>query len=1238
MSAMSEITCDKLSICTGNDGGNKVDIKATSSISISSEKSPVKAGSHLSVENARGPFKKLLSFFTSRQQRQPAPPSFLTAQLPNFDMSTDPTGNTETISSPKPDASTPCEPVFNPTTGKINAVALQNFVENLKNALPKLTGAAGAQAAQAAQSTTLAATLQQVPALLDGKNLNDNTPAHTMGKSGEEIRDVFAQAAKDAGSVCTDRRMRKLVSAFFVELKRIHLTGAAHFVIDTAAEMRVRAVMPETERKRPGTNATEMLGVNAGVNLGPIRLGASVTKAALAFVDEGTPIDDLNGININLSAKANVGVGTVTAGVGILTGKTLIEANDAFTAAKWQINQEANRSSSVRSASPATRAALKETQQTTSVAGIIMLGNRTGKPPTPTYLNKKKLMKGADTRQLEQLAQEIDKRAPGSNLAELVRAAYPSMEARIAQHGSKAFNPLTAAIAMPYGQRLRSKWLSFMLPTVSLKFSLPPIVASIAGMFKPGFNPFSTGINYTLLDFHIELKMATHEMFSAAWRKDMQQPLWMHARDERLFDGDWKPEYAVFHLYKAVRTALGGEKPETGNEKSALGKETTHFYGDEAEIPAQFLDTIHNPSPEKIRRIANVCTSLNTTYARFAGHASVFLSKPALPLKDTLKAEQKKVFEAIHRDIWGGNYPGGYESAMKNPNKFIYLSYDAISKALACAGSHLSIAKRQAYLRYLEEEWTDEAQIKKDYTKCIRDAERAYKDCADLMDGIHFPAPKPDVLNKTMLVEKAEFRRHNSSATVGTGGGVGVDLLANLEGGTAGEFQITNQAAAGSISVQFQVQHADQQINASRLGTYFQFDVTATADAGLGILLPLAAKKIVAKLYDIVDDEDPARKALDTSMDREKLATMLVQGMQNPLLNMTKGATAQMKMRRDPNSGAFKLEFRRAYVNQSSGFDVSFPVNTPIGQVTLGATKLSSVQENVVQINGECLCIQILLTPSLIALVDEVKREQGDDKDLAARILKHGHMKTGFFGSPSVIANIVDYFDLTKRQAENPESDQSADGKKPSQNEFYRYFHEEPFKRIAQVANEAVHFAPGMLSDQDDPFAPPPLPLNAVMGLPEDLRDKWDAIKSDIAKLKNAKEAVDYYCCDPDGRKVFDAYIDIMRATSGINSAGFANVKKHSHGFVVEYRKEKLNKRAARPSASMPDDAESKDDTSSANSSVAPSISLPMNVTTPVPSTPQILALSHDTDELHNWPVEDWVGQILNKLQNNNQT
>jgi len=114
--------------------------------------------------------------------------------------------------------------------------------------------------------------------------------------------------------------------------------------------------------------------------------------------------------------------------------------------------------------------------------------------------------------------------------------------------------------------------------------------------------------------------------------------------------------------------------------------------------------------------------------------------------------------------------------------------------------------------------------------------------------------------------------------------------------------------------------------------------------------------------------------------------------------------------------------------------------------------------------------------------------------------------------------------------AENARTEHRSLANDPALNEFYRYYEldsaAEPFHRVATIAREVKHFAPGSTADGElDPFNVPVPLLNGVGNLPS--RALWDEAKNHILALEDKNARIDYYCGE--GR---DGYSICSRALS----------------------------------------------------------------------------------------------------------
>lgn len=215
--------------------------------------------------------------------------------------------------------------------------------------------------------------------------------------------------------------------------------------------------------------------------------------------------------------------------------------------------------------------------------------------------------------------------------------------------------------------------------------------------------------------------IAAHALLATDTPRGMRQTLVAHQQFDNLLDDKTGARNApLLHLYNSVKQMLGG--PERKQFWWSHQDYDDEYFGEEKNIPKQFWNDITAPDAQKLSDAALTCESL-------ALKLNPFFVEQTAKLIDKRSAEGSEAFDELNDVIWHGDYPGKKEDVLKNSRKFIAESYNAMSLALWCAGTHISILKRQ--MEQHPELQTDENQQKIQMTDAV------YKNACDVMDQVY---------------------------------------------------------------------------------------------------------------------------------------------------------------------------------------------------------------------------------------------------------------------------------------------------------------------------------------------------------------------------------------------------------------------------------------------------------------------------------------------------------------------
>ena len=238
--------------------------------------------------------------------------------------------------------------------------------------------------------------------------------------------------------------------------------------------------------------------------------------------------------------------------------------------------------------------------------------------------------------------------------------------------------------------------------------------------------------------------IAVHTLLATATLRDMQQTLMVYQKLDNLFNDSAVPEnLSRLHLYNSVKQMLGG--PEHKMFWLSNQNYDYKYFGKEENIPKQFWNDIAKPNAQNLSDAALTCESLSLKLNPF------FVEQTA-KLIGKCSDERSEAFDKINEAIWHGSYPGKKEDVLKNPQEFIGESYNAMSLALGCVGTHISILKRQMAQRPKLQTNENQQQIQM--------ADAVYEKTCDVMNRVYSSLKKKIMHDK--MWGKLSFGSTNS--------------------------------------------------------------------------------------------------------------------------------------------------------------------------------------------------------------------------------------------------------------------------------------------------------------------------------------------------------------------------------------------------------------------------------------------------------------------------------------------
>ncbi|MFZ6640124.1 hypothetical protein ACO0LL_10315 [Undibacterium sp. TC4M20W] len=1075
----------------------------------------------------------------------------------------------------KPQAAT--GPVIDPVTGAINRENLARTVRALIQELPPVP--ASPLDLREKRRAKIVGELHTVLALATSKN------ALPEDELGLKIRQSFSQAATDsrklARNLATSMFKRPLftpepelaltyscMGALLTELKRIHLTAAAPAILDkyAAAEAKnMESVAPGIDKARPGASLVVSKSIGAKHSFfGVGSLGGSLQKTNVLSVDEdgdhnywemlGGQIkggfgDKVHGWGYEASGKVKAEFGT-----------TFFETATTAEMAKLIANMHANQLLSQRSAGQGAEALAKAKETYNKIAKFV-IGRRYESDATePTYLNDAKLAKGYNTSKLMHIASAADGMLGQKKITDLFAAAYPSA-AQLAYKdqgtdaASKLRSPINASIPDSVGYANNKTFrpaINSLTGTVAAEIGKKHNEGSWAAVGGKAAGELTV----KNLAMHIKTAEPAHRLLDPVHLHDMAQTMEVHQRVEKLNN-------PRLYLYHSLRTVMEQGAPGASDVNNKLATEAQHFYGNNGQIPAQFKSSINAPDVNKLSGLTSAFAELHHIYSNYLENANLVLAKPDryLPpeLRNDFQAKREHAYQAINAEIWQGKNQQGLQAALKDPEKFVAESYDGISLALASAGTHLSLLKREIAREEAAHPSTYPA-IREQKIAAIRAADKEYAKIRELMDTTLLPIKRETLSEHMLLKERALWQRQDYSAKLSGSGGSNFNITDTLPAQTGqikedGQHNpsFSTQVGNMSVSVETKVQNASSQINSGRLGQFMLLSISANAGQ------PITGKLAEEGLLLVMEKFYPGTSARELRSMTEEVCQQL-RSIQGVVADQGAGATIELKLHRMPGVGSkarFEMQHIRAMANTDSGMSVSVPlVVTKAGVTSLSLSNKDSTTSVVSEIIGPDLSYLMMRSSAMKEMLDLGKK---NNASLSEMFAANPQMKGQYLGNPDLFIKLID-----KHYEYQAISRAGFDiSTMPMPNEFFWYFEQEPYKRAASMANEVAHFAPGSTKDDSDPFAKAPDTLLSQirnMQLPDSI--DWEKEKAVIGKLSSVEQRLAYFE-SPKGRQVFDHFVNIIDVTKQVNSAAMIHGEHRNDGFSIKTPKAEIAKDVA---------------------------------------------------------------------------
>ena len=1065
-------------------------------------------------------------------------------------------------------------PAIDPYNGAIDLQHLQQAVSQMRKALPALPANPSAKAQTlhaeigqhlgaiekfALANERSAAALDASNPGMSGSQLAMQLPLDERVHLGYSVRDHFAQAAQAARKLSrtfpkgsTQREVFKTLAGVLGSLKRIHLTAVApdHKELYTQQEMAnlEKAVPGMTQGRSGATLLTSTTVTGGGAPL--LNLQAAGVGNAMYLVDDEMDVIHPSGGSVNAAFKPGVSkVATLGVRAGVVAATNFYVGLKPDTVIKNKLIDKANDSHVLgRSAGPNARKIATGTHQAWNNAKYFAGRSYVPANGIPKHLSDDKMAKGATTTALHLLAQKLDTQV-GNTKAPVVGEAPPSWDTIV-----KAFYPSVPQLA---AQQLAT---GGQLPAATAWDRATPVALAQSNRKVALINPFVQGeatlihdnpepdvplgynanfiTKYDKLNTNVRSPRMAHELMDTARMKDAQQVFNLVADYDavlRILKAQDRPIPPRMTQYSAVTEAFGGldGDPTYG----ALPKDA--FWG--ANVPLQMESSIASPSVQKVKTAEAECKRLAALGSALAIEGETLMDKPDAHMKTVraeLDAARQQAFRTINENIWGatyatdgsvtGGFPGGMRKALAKPEKFLAQSHDALSSALGLTGVHLFVNKRQ--LAVAKQEGARDA---------IVAADTAYTRTRELLDKTFLAIRKDNIVRDHGSVNSSLFfnrEQATTSASITFGGALN-ETWDRLQAGHVFNHEAHWQNTTIKIAANLQIQTrlANRQVFDSRLGFYAEG--TLTLESGVPFTGEMLNMAVMATLKKAGLGGSEAKLQIG---DVEEMLTQAV-GLFEP---RTSGLTLNLMWRQPPKSDArsMELEYIRLSKSTTGGLNVDIGPSVPATGV-IAKTVVAEVRRSPqVEVMGPGIGYLVAQNPKLTEDLKNVRealdahragKGQGPASfkevakamflgDAEAGIPANDYQRTRYFGKGDMIVKVLEKW-LDVRHAQTTGTMPAPGEALP--NELFRYFTQEPFKRIRTVAKEAEHHAPGASASGKDPFAVPKslktlnglqLVTPATPGTPAAVHyDKhspeWARYKTEIGQLKTPEDRVRYF-------------------------------------------------------------------------------------------------------------------------------
>lgn len=1070
-------------------------------------------------------------------------------------------------------------PAVDPLLGTIDYECVSQAARQMRAALPALPANSSTKAQNL--HTELSDALRSIQGIADssramaegvgggkaaeatGAELTDRLPVEQRVVNGYALRDGFSKASELAHKLANalagtaQKTVYEDISALFRELKHVHLTAVAPDDTQATAKKQSRNienVAAGFAADRPGALHISNVSVGASGGVVGAVLAGGVKKGQAVIKDDDLATLGFGGqMGIELSGK--LGVNNVAKAV--LSGSTSATTKFYATSShenvvKHRVSDDANSllgKTLGKGSGPSSR---KLRQSVDLVKNMVKVGMGRSSVPTlgaPIHLNDARLAQGFTTTKLHLLAKSIDGdlgttttakgKAPGTDgqWTNIVQSFYPSVPqvAKQALEAEQALPEKTALDkAFPPPLAFGRAAISAATPTVGVEFQLG--VEQKENKPPRGIGAgFSTKYEHLLVGFRAPV--SAHEVMDTSRTKDMAQVFKLAADYDALVD---RPTHQPkLTQYAAVKQALGGTAVD--------GFTADEYYG--TNVPPQFHEAIAHPSGNKLLQAGDECLRIAGLAATLGVEGEKLMSNPDKNTPPTIRPQlatmRQEAFRALNEQIWGaqygagnvvlsGGYPGGEASALKNPEKFLARSHDALSTALGLAGVHISINKRELV-----------QQDRVDTRGAMQTADDAYSKAREYLDkGAFLPVRKEKLVRDHSSVKATGLvDRPQGTGSVAASGGALTNLLALGDSQVAKTIRsedVTVDSSVLKLGVQAQVQArvTKRQALDTRLG--HEIEATLTLESGLpftGEAINKAACFVLER-YGMKPDEAALQLKDVTQQAANALSTI------NPNTN---GITLQLAFRQAPTTDACNMQYFRLCKSGLTLEKISGKLKGTGASTSVGLTEVRRGVEW--EMLGSDLGYASMQHGPLKGALEQARETlvKGGKADAtlhdAANALfcgdgtngvqPDGFLRDRYFGNGQAILGVLEQY-LDYMHAKDTNSMPQRGEQFP--NEFFRWFNSEPYSRARKVANEVEHHAPGSSAKGVDPFAPPP-PLTQTEGLQINVagggttHDKnspeWAAIKQRLQGMSPEQRA-QFYTTDPTGKQLFNSYMGIL--------------------------------------------------------------------------------------------------------------